>query len=160
MVGTAGEGKAMALARMILRIGFIVLGVSALGIAVSNFLFGVMTTAAAFDQVLRLTGLPASDVGDLAGVNVDNEFRFYSVFWGVYGVLLLLAARRLEEFMRWAGWLIFLFFAGGIGRLFSWINVGEPTVLFVLLTIVEFVLSAVLFAAWVVLRRTQRPPSA
>jgi len=150
----------MALATMILRIGFIALGVSALGIAVSNFLFGVTTTAAVFDQVLQMTGLPASELGDLAGVNVDNEFRFYSIFWGVYGLLLLLAARRLEEFMDWAGWLILLFFMGGIGRLLSWINVGEPAMLFVFLTIVEFSLSAVLFLAWVILRRKRRPSSA
>lgn len=149
----------MALARMVLRIGFIALGVSALGIAVSNFLFGVTTTAAVFDQGLRLAGLPASDLGDLAGVNVDNEFRFYSVFWGAYGVLLLLTARRLNEFRRWTGWLILLFFLGGVGRFLSWINAGEPVMLFVFLTIVEFVLSAVLFAAWVMLRRSQGSPS-
>lgn len=75
-------------------------------------------------------------------------------------MLLLLAARRPEEFIPWAGWLILLFFLGGIGRLLSWINVGEPAMLFVFLTILEFALSAVLFAAWVILRRKLRPPSA
>ncbi len=139
-----------------LRIGFVLLGVSALMIAGSNIVFGVAVTASLFDALFQALGLPASDTGDLATANVDSEFRFYSVFWASYGVVLLDTARRLPDRLPLAGLLILLFFLGGIGRALSMLFVGLPATLFTILTILEFGLSAILVIPWLVLRRAYR----
>lgn len=139
---------------LVLKICFYLVGASAIGIAGSNFLFGIATTAGWFGALFELLGAPPSNIGDLSTANVDSEFRFYSVFWGAYGVLLIDTARRLPEATGRAGLLIGLFFLGGVGRTLSYAAYGLPTALFVILTAVEIVVSLVMVAAWATMQRS------
>ncbi len=140
------------LALRTLQIGFVVLGATALGIAVSNFLFGVAFTADIFATAFSPLGTAPGGFDALSDASVDAEFRFYSVFWGAYGAILIHMARRPPVLMRYAPALIGLFLLGGIGRALSWAVVGPPDTLFVNLMIAEFVLSPLLLAAWRVAR--------
>ncbi len=137
----------------VLIAGFWVLGVSAIAIGSSNFLFGIATTAELLSGVLGTLGLPAGDFGDLKTANTDNEFRFYAVFWVAYGIALIKAARSLPGTLQWVLPLTALFLVGGIGRLFSILAYGYPAPLFVLLMYVEFLLCAVFILAWFFARR-------
>lgn len=70
---------------------------------------------------------------------MDNELRFYAVFWMSYGMLLLWAARHLREQMRLVPVLMGMFFLGGMGRAFSHVFVGAPHPAFIVLMIIELV---------------------
>jgi hypothetical protein len=134
--------------RLTLRILLIVLGVSALMIALSILLLGAGATVAAgeaaFDAATGWRG-PASPPWPPA---MDNELRFYAALWGAYGVLLLITARNLDA--RWAliPWLAAAFFVGGIGRALSWLVVGTPHPFFLTLMAIELVLPPVMVLLW------------
>ena len=127
-----------------LRIGLYALGVAALAIGASMFLLGPERTGAFFAALLAATTGMQGDIGDLAGVNVDNELRFYAVFWFAYGWLTLSAARILPDGIRRARLLLGLFFLGGVGRALSWLAVGAPHPLFVILMGIELALPPIL----------------
>jgi hypothetical protein len=84
-----------------------------------------------------------SDGGDVS-VNVDSEFRFYASWYAVIGVLLLGAARRPESetvIVRACGT---GFVVAAASRLLSMKATGSPHVLFRILTVIEFVVPAVI----------------
>lgn len=135
-----------------LRIGLLLLGVAALAIALSNFLLGVSVTADAFAVGLSFLGTKPGGFAALADPSVDAEFRFYSVFWGVYGGALIHVALRLPATLSLAPPLTLMFLLGGVGRLLSYLSVGAPDPLFVILMIVEFAHSALLLLCWLLLR--------
>lgn len=137
----------------VLVAGFWLLGLSAIAIGTSNFLFGIAATAEVLSGVLGALGLPAGDFGDLKTANTDNEFRFYAVFWVAYGFVLIITARGLPATLRWVLPLTSLFLLGGIGRILSIIEYGTPAPLFVLLMYVEFLLCAVFVLAWFFAKR-------
>ncbi len=141
-------GKTLVL-KSVLAISFRVLGVSAMSIGGSNFLFGIAFTGHLFDMLLRTMGLASSAVQDFATASVDSEFRFYSVFWFAYGAILWREAAKIETNLTTAGWLISLFAIGGIGRVFSYSVYGPPLPLFQFLTWIEIVLSAVMAGIWI-----------
>ncbi len=136
----------------VLVAGFWLLGVSAITIGSSNFLFGIATTAEMLSMVLGTLGLPAGDFSDLKTANTDNEFRFYAVFWVAYGIALIKTAMGLPTTLRWVLPLTSLFLVGGLGRILSIFAYGYPAPLFVLLMYVEFILCAVFLVAWFVAR--------
>lgn len=137
----------------VLVAGFWLLGVSAVAIGSSNFLFGIATTAEFLSMVLGTLGLPAGDFDDLKTANTDNEFRFYAVFWVAYGIALIRTALGLPATLRWVLPLASLFLVGGIGRVLSILAFGYPAPLFVLLMYVEFALCAVFILSWFFARR-------
>lgn len=130
-----------------------------MAIAGSNFLFGIAMTASLVDAALQALGLPASAIDEFSGASVDSEFRFYSVFWFVYGVMLWRTAGRLGTSLPLAGLLIGLFGLGGIGRLLSYLSTAAPATLFLVLTWIEIVLTLVMAALWLrlVTRQEQQP---
>jgi hypothetical protein len=76
--------------------------------------------------------------------NVDSEYRFYSAWYAVFGLLLLGAARRPEHEARLVRAGAGGFLLAATGRVLSARTVGPPHRLQRALMAIEFVLPAVL----------------
>ena len=141
-----------------LRVVMAVLGISAVLIAFSIYLAGAAQTAwlgeRIYDAVTGWRG-PFTEVWPPV---MDNELRFYAALWGGYGLLLLAAARNMG---RWDGaipWLAGVFFAGGVGRIISVVQVGPPHPFFLMLAGIELVLPPVMIALWLAGKRASPAP--
>jgi len=82
--------------------------------------------------------------GGPVSANVDSEYRFYSAWYAVLGVLLLGAARRPEQETRLVRASAGGFLAAAVGRVLSARTAGPPHPLQRALLAVELVLPAVL----------------
>jgi len=140
-----------------LRVLIAVLGLSAVAIALSIFLLGAAQTAWAGEQVFDLLTGWRGPLTPAWPASMDNELRFYSALWGAYGVLLLAAARDMARWDRAIPWLAGVFFAGGVGRMVSLLQVGPPHPFFLMLAGVELVLPLVLIALWLASKRAAAP---
>ncbi len=123
----------------IIQVVLVVLGLGAVGIGIMVFLMGVQfihLTEAAFNFAMGQS-VPV-DPATISST-IDNEFRFYSIFWLSYGVLLLWVARNILAQQRLVPILVGLFFIGGVGRALSQIFVGAPHPAFNTLMIIELV---------------------
>jgi hypothetical protein len=138
-----------------LRVLIAGLGISAVAIALSIFLLGAAQTAWAGERIYdALTGWrgPFSPAWP---ASMDNELRFYSALWGGYGLLLLAAARDMARWDRAIPWLAGVFFAGGVGRVISALQVGPPHPFFLFLAGTELVTPPVLIALWLAAKRVR-----
>jgi hypothetical protein len=139
--------------RTTLRVLIAGLGISAVAIALSIFVAGASQTAWLGERVYdALTGWrgPFSPAWP---ASMDNELRFYSALWGGYGLLLLAAARDMARWDRAIPWLAGVFFAGGVGRILSVLEVGAPHPFFLMLAGVELVLPPVMIGLWLASKR-------
>jgi hypothetical protein len=139
--------------RTTLRVLIAGLGISAVVIALSIFVAGAAQTAWLGERVYdALTGWrgPFSPAWP---ASMDNELRFYSALWGGYGLLLLAAARDMAKWDRAMPWLAGVFFAGGVGRILSVLEVGAPHPFFLMLAGVELVLPPVMIGLWLASKR-------
>jgi Domain of unknown function (DUF4345) len=83
----------------------------------------------------------------------DNEARFLNAIWVAFGVALLWVVPRVERetlFVRFLGAAIFL---GGLARLASLIDVGEPADLQYVLMGIELVLGPLIICWQALLQR-------
>jgi hypothetical protein len=137
----------------ILRILLYVLGASAIGIALSDILLGPTATAGVFEDLfVSLAGAHAAPTGRWPAT-MDNEMRFYAVFWGAYGAALILVARDFAARGHLTPWLAGLFFAGGLGRVISYAAAGPPHPFFTALMTVELLTPPLLILLWLGARR-------
>jgi hypothetical protein len=123
----------------VIQVAMAALGIAAVGISIMVFLTGVQfiwLTEASFNFASG-QAIPVDPA--TISPTIDNEFRFYSIFWLSYGVLDLWVARNILAQLRRVPILVGLFFMGGIGRALSLIFVGAPHPAFILLMIVELV---------------------
>lgn len=123
----------------IIQVMMAALGIAAVGIGTMVFLTGVQfiwLTEASFNFASGQS-IPVDPA--TISPTIDNEFRFYSIFWLSYGVLVLWVARNILTQLRRVPILVGLFFIGGIGRALSLILVGAPHPAFIVLMIVELV---------------------
>ena len=123
----------------IIQVVMVALGIAAVGIGTMVFLMGVQfvqLTEASFNFAM---GRSISVDPETISSTIDNEFRFYSIFWLSYGVLLLWVARNIRAQVRFVPILVGLFFIGGVGRALSHIFVGAPHPAFMVLMLVELV---------------------
>ena len=131
-----------------LRICLVVLGASAVAIALSILTLGAETTAAmaegAFSVAFGWRGPPSQHWP----ATMDSELRFYAALWGAYGVVVLRGAFGLPRTLPQAPWFAAVFFAGGIGRVLSRLSVGAPHPFFTLLMIIELVLPVLIILLW------------
>lgn len=131
-----------------LRVLLAVLGVSAMGIALCDILAGPSATAGVFEGLfIALTRSHAPPTG-VWPATMDNEMRFYAVFWGAYGALLIQVARDFAARGHFTPWLAGLFFAGGVGRVVSYAGVGAPHPFFITLMAIELLTPPLLFLLW------------
>lgn len=125
-------------------------GSAAILIGAMIFSFGVLWTLHFFESLFNFaTGQTIAPEPTAVAVTIDNEFRFYSVFWLSYGALLLWTAWEIQRRWNWVPILFGLFFLGGIGRVISHLTLGAPHPLFVVLMGTELaipVVAALLYA--------------
>ena len=129
--------------RRILQGGLAFIGGSAILIGLMFIGLGTARTAGLFNALLSFV----HDGGPMKGVshpNADSELRFYSVIWIGYGIVMVQTAQSLARHMVRVPFLLALFFGGGIARLISYLAVGQPHALFILLMVIELTLPLLL----------------
>ena len=114
-----------------------IFGLVVLGIGASIVLIGPAATAAFFGGIHNSIGGGEGLPLGFESVDVDNEFRFYSVFWLAFGVMLLRAALTFPESHRMVFILMGVFFLGGLFRVLSILQFGWPHGMFQFLMWVE-----------------------
>ncbi|MDE2436259.1 MAG: MFS transporter [Sphingomonadales bacterium] len=98
---------------------------------------------------------PASIPGSVpVNATMDSEDRFYATLFLGFGIALMWCSRNLIARQRELGFLLAIFFVGGLARLVSIAVVGAPNGLFQFLTMVELVLPGLI---WVWLRAVNPP---
>jgi len=76
---------------------------------------------------------------------IDNELRFFSVFWLAFGGFCFWVARNPQTQHHYIPWILLVFFISGIGRLCSVILTGLPGNILFMAMIIEFVLPIALY---------------
>jgi hypothetical protein len=138
-----------------LRACLLVVGVSAVLIALSILILGAGATAATAERLFSIV-FHRTYSSELWPPTMDSELRFYAALWGAYGVVVLRTAIKLPNKLQEAPWLISVFFAGGIGRALSLLEVGKPHPFFILLMWIELLLPMLVIALWFGARAQQR----
>ena len=80
----------------------------------------------------------------IAETTVDNELRFFSVFWLAYGAFCFWVARNIKTQFKFIPFIALAFFIGGLGRLISMVSVGPPASILIPAMILEFVVPLVI----------------
>ena len=89
-------------------------------------------------------GIPGESA---ATATLDNELRFFAVFWIGFGVVSIRVAPRVDTETTLVRALALTLFVGGVARAVSWLSAGEPHPLFAGLMILEL-LGAPLVVLW------------
>ncbi len=131
---------------MVLRIAFSILGIAALLIGGLIFAIGPAATGQVFAALLRLVMPGTPPLVGLGGADIDSEMRFYAVLWMAYGWAALWVARALPKRMDLLRLMLGIFWLGGVGRVISYLAIGAPHPLFIVLMWVEIALAPVLMA--------------
>lgn len=76
---------------------------------------------------------------------VDNELRFFSVYWVAFGVLCFWVARNISAQHRFIPFITLFFLLGGVGRLISTLIIGTANPVLVAAMVLEFVLPVVMY---------------
>jgi hypothetical protein len=143
----------MLVMRAAVRILLGVLGGAAVAIAFAILVFGPTQTAWAFERLFALATGWRGPPGEPWPSTMDSEVRFYAALWGAFGLVAIDTARHLRSKGRRIPWLMLAFFAGGVGRVISWIAVGPPHPFFSTLMVTELALPPVVFLLWLGSRR-------
>lgn len=80
--------------------------------------------------------------------SVDNELRFFSVFWIAYGAFCFWVARNLQEQKNFTPLIATVFFLSGIGRLISILLIGLPSSILIPPMILELVMPIVMYVIY------------
>jgi uncharacterized protein DUF4345 len=97
-----------------------------------------------------LIGGAAAVPGSLGSVEatVDNELRFFSVYWVAYGAFCFWVARNLRSQSFFVPFIALFFLLGGVGRLISTLTIGSPAFVLVPAMVLEFVLPVAIFGLY------------
>lgn len=79
---------------------------------------------------------------------VDNELRFFAVFWVAYGVFSSWVAKNIQTEFRFVPFIALAFFVGGLGRLISILSVGYPASILIPAMILEFVIPLIIYGLY------------
>lgn len=90
-------------------------------------------------------GADAIPGGGEVNATIDSEDRFYGAVFAGYGAAWVWAALRVPATYAVIQLLAAVMLLGGIGRVLSLIDRGAPHPLFIGLTVVEFVVPAIVF---------------
>lgn len=77
--------------------------------------------------------------------SVDNELRFFAVFWLAYGGFCLWVANNLSERQQFVIFIASVFFLAGVARLCSTLLVGNPGHVLLGAMALEFILPITIY---------------
>jgi hypothetical protein len=110
-----------------------------------QIVFAALGVTAVLTGLVDIVGGPEALPGESAvGDTADNAFRFNAAFWVAFGVAALWLVPRLLAETTAVRWLAGALFLGGVARVISLIDVGEPHELFLALMGVELLLPPVI----------------
>ncbi len=121
----------------LLRLLLFLASILIVSVGISFFFLGPNATASLTLDSLQLFLPNPEKITDMTGPNVDSELRFFAPFLVAYGVLLFLCAKHLRTHLYYVPHMLVVFLIGGLGRVLSYITVGEPHPLFVHLMVIE-----------------------
>jgi hypothetical protein len=110
----------------------------------------LMALVVAITGLNVLIGGASAIPGSTGGVEatVDNELRFFSVFWLGYGVFCFWVARNIQVQYKFIPSIALAFFIGGLGRLVSISSVGSPASILIPAMILEFVIPIFIYGIY------------
>ena len=117
-------------------------GTSRRGLQVFLTMLGSVALVAG--SVTVLFGVDSIVGAEAVSATVDSEMRFYAVWYAAAGVALLRSVPQVESERRIIGPVAVLFFIAGCSRALSWIVVGRPHSLTVVLMAIELALPFVI----------------
>jgi Na+-transporting NADH:ubiquinone oxidoreductase subunit NqrB len=79
---------------------------------------------------------------------VDNELRFFSVYWIAYGAFCFWVAKNLQEQKFFIPLIALVFFVSGIGRLISILLIGPPSNILILVMVLELVMPIAMYVMY------------
>ena len=98
-----------------------------------------VAVATGLNLLLRgVAGIP--EFQGQVNASIVNELRFLSIFWIAFGFFCLSISKSLDGNRKYIPYIALIFFVSGIGRLISWISVGEPITLFMGVMVLELTL--------------------
>jgi len=107
------------------------------------FIFGVICCAiATAHMLLGLSWVP--DAGNFTAT-LDSEDRFYAALFFGFGIAMIWSARDLLSRRKILGFLLGLFFLGGLARILSVLAIGWPHPMFIVLGALELILPPILW---------------
>jgi hypothetical protein len=111
-----------------------------------QIVLGLLGATAVVTGLIDIIGGPEAVPGGEAAPNetVDSAFRFEAAMWIAFGVAALWVAPRAATQTAVVRWIAGALFLGGIGRIISIVDVGEPHGLFVALLFVELLLPPII----------------
>ena len=84
--------------------------------------------------------------------SIDNELRFFAVYWLAYGVFSFWVTRNLSERYNFLPSIAVVFFLSGVARLLSIIFVGDPIFMFIPVMFIELLLPFVIYYLYIKLK--------
>ncbi len=118
--------------------------------SVLRYLLFIISAVAVVTGVNVFLGGAAAVPGSLGSVEatVDNELRFFSVYWVAFGVVCFWVARNLNTQYSFIPFIALFFFIGGVGRLVSILAIGVPAGILLPAMFLEFVLPVVIYVLY------------
>mgnify|MGYP000079568449 CR=1 FL=1 len=115
-----------------------------------KYILYLMAVVVAITGLNVLFGGASAIPGSMGGTEatVDNELRFFSVFWLAYGAFCFWIARNIQAQYKFIPFISLAFFIGGLGRLFSILFVGAPASILIPAMILEFIIPLIIFALY------------
>lgn len=115
-----------------------------------KYLLYVIAVVALVSGVNVFIGGGAAVPGSLGHVEatVDNELRFFSVYWVAFGVFCFWVARNLQAQKGFVPFIALFFLLGGIARLVSILSVGSPAFVLIPAMVLEFLMPALLYGLY------------
>jgi hypothetical protein len=108
---------------------------------------GVGGAVAVVTGLLQIATGPATLPGSPeAGDTVDSELRFLSAFWVALGTVLLWIVPQVERQATVLRAAMAALFLGGVARAVSWMSVGEPHSLAIVLMAIELIAPPIVVA--------------
>jgi len=92
-------------------------------------------------------------IPEISTVDMDSEFRFYGVMFAFYGAVLIHTGRHFPKNFERIPVLISVFFLAGLARVISYLTMGKPHLLFIVLGVIEIVLPVIMLMLWFAYRR-------
>jgi hypothetical protein len=131
---------------VILRFAIVLLAGAALLIGGLIFVLGPSATGDAFTTALQVVAPDVAPLTGLRGPDIDSEMRFYAVLFIAYGGAGFWALRAFQERLGLVRLMLAIFMLGGLGRAVSYVSVGAPHPLFILLMWIELLAPPILLA--------------